>query len=52
MSEPVKIGGDWVENVDEATVRKYYANTVTQVRKLGDKLGRRYILHGASSLWT
>ena len=34
MSAPVKIGGDWVENTDEATGRKYYANTVTQVRKL------------------
>ncbi|GMH65788.1 hypothetical protein TL16_g04280 [Triparma laevis f. inornata] len=30
MSAPVKIGGDWVENTDESTGRKYYANTVTK----------------------
>ena len=27
----VKIGGDWVENTDPSTGRKYYANTVTKV---------------------
>ena len=32
MSAPVKIGGDWVENTDASTGRKYYANTVTKVR--------------------
>ncbi|GMI04418.1 hypothetical protein TrVE_jg7467 [Triparma verrucosa] len=30
MSAPVKIGGDWVENTDASTGRKYYANTVTK----------------------
>jgi len=26
-----RIGGDWVENTDESTGRKYYANLTTKV---------------------
>jgi hypothetical protein len=32
----VKIGGDWVENTDPSTGRKYYANTVTKVGVLAN----------------
>jgi hypothetical protein len=30
MSDPKPIGGDWVENVDPSSGRKYYANVKTQ----------------------
>ena len=29
-----RIGGDWVQNTDETTGRKYYANVVTKVCKM------------------
>jgi hypothetical protein len=29
----VRIGGDWVENTDESSGKKYYANVVTKVRE-------------------
>jgi hypothetical protein len=31
-SSAKRIGGDWVENTDESTGRKYYANLTTKVR--------------------